>query len=94
MCFRSHHAGGLAAGEEDPGHVHHRCQVCVRCLWFSLIGSAERPIRVLSQSALQNKVKHVVSAAADVLHFETKKKVGVPPKVQTGEKDQVILTCG
>lgn len=26
-CFRGHHAGGLAAGEEDPGHVHHRRQV-------------------------------------------------------------------
>lgn len=25
--FRGHHAGGVAAGEEDPGHVHHRCQV-------------------------------------------------------------------
>lgn len=27
MCFRRHHAGGLAAGQESPGHVHHRCQV-------------------------------------------------------------------
>ena len=27
LRLRSHHAGGLAAGEEDPGHVHHRCQV-------------------------------------------------------------------
>lgn len=24
---RGHHAGGLAAGQEDPGHVHHRSQV-------------------------------------------------------------------
>lgn len=27
LCFRGHHVGGLAAGEEDPGHVHHRSEV-------------------------------------------------------------------
>lgn len=28
LCVsRGHHAGGVAAGEEDPGHVHHRRQV-------------------------------------------------------------------
>lgn len=27
LCFRRDHAGGLAAGEEDHGHVHHWSQV-------------------------------------------------------------------
>lgn len=27
LCFRRHHAGGLAAGEENHGHVHYWSQV-------------------------------------------------------------------